>query len=68
MTLPVDRLAEAVPGLSDEEKWAYFDQQAQTFLGMSGEEFVRQYRAGRWPDPDADPNVMYLVTLLPAAR
>jgi hypothetical protein len=30
---------------------------------MGAEDFVRRYDAGEWPDPDAYPDVMYLVML-----
>ncbi len=66
MALKAGRLADSVTEL-DERQWRdFFDEQARTLLGMSWDDFVREYKAGRWPDPDADPHVMYLVSLLPA--
>jgi hypothetical protein len=38
--------------VSSEEGREILDRQARKYLGMSGEVFVREYRAGRIPDPD----------------
>lgn len=38
--------------VSKEEAEDLFDRQAQTYLGMSGAEFRRQYRAGAIQDSD----------------
>jgi hypothetical protein len=36
-------------------------------LGISGEEFLRRWQAGEYPDPDGTP-VMHLVMSLPFVR
>jgi hypothetical protein len=44
-----------IPGvryISKEEGAERLDRAARKWLGMSGEEFVRRYRAGEIPDPD----------------
>lgn len=61
-----------VKELSREESWQMFDRQAQRYLGVSGEEFVRAWDAGEYGDPDDrsknPPEVMYLAMLLPSIR
>lgn len=54
--------------LSPEESHKFFDDMVRLHLGMSGEEFLRKYDAGYWPDPDADPDVMHLIMLRPFAE
>ena len=44
-----------IPGVryvTREEGVAMLDEAARKYLNMSGEEFVRRYRAGDIPDPD----------------
>lgn len=44
-----------IPGVryvSREEGAERLDRAARKWLGMSGEEFVRRYKAGNIPDPD----------------
>ncbi|MCC6790814.1 MAG: hypothetical protein IT336_03965 [Thermomicrobiales bacterium] len=43
------------------------DRQAQKYLGMSGDEFARKYRAGQIPDPDRS-EVVRVAMLLPYAK
>jgi hypothetical protein len=45
---------------------ALLDRQAQKYLGMSGEEFRRQYRAGTIEDPDRS-EVIRVSMILPLA-
>lgn len=52
--------------ISREEGLAILDRQARKCLGMSGEEFVRKYRAGEIEDPDRS-EVMALSILIPFA-
>lgn len=54
---------EQVTTLTLSEARGYFDEQARTFLAMSGDEFIEKYDAGTWPDPDADPAVVRLAML-----
>jgi hypothetical protein len=44
------------------------DSAAQYFLKISGEEFVRRLNNGEYPDPDSEPGVMEVLSLLPVAR
>ena len=43
------------------------DRQARKYLGMSGEEFVRKYRAGEIEDPDRS-DVIRVAMLIPLAE
>jgi hypothetical protein len=47
-------------GLTREEAWAIFDEQARAYLNMSAEDFVRRYGAGTLED---SPDVVYLLML-----
>lgn len=42
--------------LSTEGSWALFDSLCRTELGLSGEQFLRQYRAGELVDDDEPEN------------
>lgn len=46
---------------------AILDRQARKYLGMSGEEFARRYRAGQLPDPNRA-DVIRVAMLLPYAE
>ena len=48
--------------LTPDEAWELFDRQAQAWLGISGEEFLRQYDAGEFTEEqlDYDNNVIIL--------
>ncbi len=58
--------------LSREEARELFDSQAQNWLGISGEEFLRRWDAGDYGEPDDceknPPEVMRLVMLAPLVR
>lgn len=58
--------------LSSDEGRGLLDRQAQHYLGVSGEEFVRAWEAGEYGDPDDrtknSPGVMRVAMLLPFAR
>ncbi|MBA3389904.1 MAG: hypothetical protein H0U02_11185 [Rubrobacter sp.] len=64
--------SEQVMELSREEGRKQFDRQAQRYLKVSGDEFVRCWDAGEYGDPDDrsknQPEVMRLVMLLPFVR
>jgi hypothetical protein len=62
--LPRDEQHEGIHVLSEAEAWQTFDKSAQYYLGISGDEFLRRWRAGEYPDPDGTP-VMQLWALLP---
>lgn len=66
------RINEDVRELSREEGRQLFDRQAQRYLGISGEEFLKKWDAGEYGDPDDrtknPPGVMRLVMLLPFVR
>lgn len=49
--------------LTNEEFREIFDCEAQRRLGISGDEFVRRWRAGEYPD--WDPELASLVMMLP---
>jgi len=42
-----------------------FDRAARRYLGISGAAFLRRWRAGEYPDPDRDSNVMHVAMLMP---
>lgn len=52
--------------LSDTESWELFDNAANTYLGISGEEFLVNWESGYYEDPD-QPDVMSVLMLLPFA-
>lgn len=58
--------------LSPTEGRELLDRQAQRYLGVSGDEFVRSWDAGEYGDPDDrtknSPGVMRVAMLLPFAR
>lgn len=58
--------------LSPTEGRELLDRQAQRYLGVSGDEFVRSWEAGEYGDPDDrtknPPGVMRVAMLLPFAR
>ena len=54
--------------MSYEEELALLDEQAQLYLDVSGKEFIRRWEAGEYTDPDAQPGVMWVASLLPRRR
>lgn len=56
-----DRLSEYM--LTNEEFKAIFDREAHAKLGLSGDEFVRRWNRGEYPD--CDPELSKLVMMLP---
>jgi hypothetical protein len=62
---------EDLPGLTDEEAHAFFDEHARKELGISGEEFLRRWDAGEYrpvPDTPEGRKVGRLVMMLSFAR
>jgi hypothetical protein len=55
---PIGRLSPAA-----EER--LFDRAARHYLGMSGQDFLRKWRAGEFKNPDADPAVRHVAMLAP---
>ncbi|MBA3413944.1 MAG: hypothetical protein H0U10_01800 [Chloroflexia bacterium] len=71
MAAEVDHIANQIIELTAEETAEYFDRQARTLLGMSGEEFLRDLDAGRWDDVIDDPDyrdVLYLALFADVGR
>ena len=59
----------SIPELSPEEGWALLDAHARETLGISAAEFARKWDAGEFgDDPDDNPHVMLLASLLPFVR
>lgn len=54
--------------LTEQEAQEMFDRACQRRLGMSGEEFLRRWDAGEWPDPDAVPGVFGISGLISLVR
>jgi hypothetical protein len=61
----IPRPATAPSELTVEEARALFDKLAQVYVQMSGDEFIRRYRAGELPEDN--PRVDHLILLLPLA-
>lgn len=55
------------PRVSGERLQAMFDARARHYLGISGEEFLRQWDAGEYRDCDSTP-ILRLAMLLPLVR
>ena len=53
--------------VSAQEGRDLLDRQARKYLDMSGDEFVRKYRAGELEDPDRT-DVLRVATLIPLAE
>ncbi len=51
--------------LTLEEGWDLLDKQARKFLGMSGKEFVKKWKAGEFDEDPDQPEIMHLAMLLP---
>jgi hypothetical protein len=58
----------AIEVLDHEEGRRLFDEAAQQYLHMSGEEFLRRWDAGAFADDADRPEVMAVVMLLPFVR
>ncbi len=61
---------ELIPGvdyITPEEGKEIFERQARKYMGMSGEEFIRRYRAGEIEDPDRS-EVIIVSMLIPFAE
>ena len=54
--------------LSVEQSHELFDREARRLLNMSGEEFLKAYRAGKIAEDPQFPQVTELLTLLPFAE
>ena len=70
MSTHTDEKLPPIKELTREEAWELFDHQAQKWLGISGEEFIRRYDAGEISDHDLDHNndVITLVMKIPFVR
>jgi hypothetical protein len=58
---------DSIETMTREEGFRLLDRQARKFLGMSGEEFVRRFRAGEIEDPHRL-EVARVAILLPLAE
>ena len=54
--------------LSQEKALALLDGEAQRYLHMSAEAFIRAWKAGEFDDDPDRPDVMYVAMLLPLAQ
>ncbi|MGH2367429.1 MAG: hypothetical protein ACRDI2_04455 [Chloroflexota bacterium] len=64
----VDVAAVPVRFLTREEAYRLFDDQVWRELGMSGEEFLRRWRAGEFAADIDRPELRRVIMLLPFAR
>lgn len=62
-----DASEDGIPTLSKDEARKEFDQQSRRWLKMSGEEFLKHWDEGSFPNPD-DPHVIFVSMLLPLVR
>jgi hypothetical protein len=53
--------------LDDAQSWKLFDNAAQHYLDITGEEFLERWDSGYYEEPD-QPEVMSVIMLLPFAR
>ncbi len=58
----------AVRVLTPAEGRALFDQRSREELGISGAEFARLWRKGKYADRACEPKVLRVAMLLPLAR
>jgi hypothetical protein len=56
------------PALDDANALALFEAATQKYLHMTAGEFLEKWDSGVWSDPDAEPEVMSVVSLLPLVR
>ena len=54
--------------VTPEERWAIFDQAAQHYLHMSGDEFIRAWDAGKFADDTDQPAIVRVYMLRPGDR
>ena len=64
---PADDADDRGGELTAAEGWALLDRRARYYLGIGGEEFMRRWQAGEYPDPDGTP-VMHVMMALPFVR
>lgn len=62
-----DASEDAIPTLSKEEAELEFDRQSRRWLEMSGEEFLKHWNEGSFPNPN-DPHIVFVSMLLPLIR
>jgi hypothetical protein len=63
-----DKRAQKVKSLTGPQAKAFFDRQAQRYLGISGPEFVRKWDRKEFNGKMDSPAVVHLSVLLPFAR
>jgi hypothetical protein len=54
--------------LTEEQAYALLDREAHRYLGMSAQEFIEAWEAGKFDDDPDQPNVMYVAMLLPLVQ
>lgn len=67
MSTPAKKQTREIDYIGEEEGRAILDRKAREFLGMSGEEFMRAWRAGEFEDPDS-PEVQRVAMFLSLGR
>lgn len=56
------------PEYSEEEGRVIFDEAARRLLGMSGEDFLRRWDAGKFADDPDRPEVIEIAMMIPLVR
>jgi hypothetical protein len=54
--------------LTEEQAYALLDREAHRYLGMSAQEFITAWEAGKFDDDPDQPDVMYVAMLLPLVQ
>ena len=67
MSTPAQKPTQEIDYIGEEEGRAILDRKAREFLGMSGEEFIRAWRAGEF-DGDERPEVERVAMFLSLGR
>ncbi len=68
MSPPAHATNGQVRELTQEEGMALLDREAQRYLHMSAEQFMKAWEAGEFDDDPDRPDVMYVAMLLPFAK
>ena len=54
--------------LTEEQAYALLDREARRYLGMSAQEFITAWEAGKFDEDPDRPDVMYVAMLLPLVQ
>ena len=66
--VPIKLQEEPTGPFTPEEAWILFQNTAELYMGMSGEQFLSKWDAGGFDDVDSSPQVMRVASLIPLVR